>query len=112
MRKRKLISQRHPILYFIAVWARRVQRKAVWLFDNKKYSTAKSAEKLPFRIKKHQSVLLKKLGENNMQLQINKVTNLKIAAAQINSILIRPQETFSFCKLVGLPTVKKGVIFW
>lgn len=110
MRKRKLISQRHPILYFIAVWARRAQRKAVWLFDNKKYSTAKSTEKLPFRIKKHQSVLLKKLGENNMQLQINKVTNLKIAAAQINSILIRPKETFSFCKLVGLPTVKKGYL--
>ncbi|APU99877.1 vancomycin resistance protein [Sphingobacterium sp. B29] len=98
------------MLYFIAVWARRVQRKAVWLFDNKKYSTAKSTEKLPFRIKKHQSVLLKKLGENNMQLQINKVTNLKIAAAQINSILIRPKETFSFCKLVGLPTVKKGYL--
>ncbi|WP_333625629.1 VanW family protein [Sphingobacterium siyangense] len=110
MRKRKLISQRHPILYFIAVWARRAQRKAVWLFDNKKYSTAKSTEKLSFRIKKHQSVLLKKLGENNMQLQINKVTNLKIAAAQINSILIRPKETFSFCKLVGLPTVKKGYL--
>jgi len=110
LRKRKLISQRHPILYFIAVWARRAQRKAVWLFDNKKYSTAKSTEKLPFRIKKHQSVLLKKLGENNMQLQINKVTNLKIAAAQINSILIRPKETFSFCKLVGLPTVKKGYL--
>ncbi|WP_343318746.1 VanW family protein [Sphingobacterium multivorum] len=110
MKKRKLISQQHPILYFFAVWVRRMQRKAVWLFDDKKYSTVKSAEKLPFRIKKHQSVLLKKLGENNMQLQINKVTNLKIAAAQINNILIRPKETFSFCKLVGLPTVKKGYL--
>lgn len=110
MRKRKLISQRHPLLYFFAVWTRRMQRKALLLFDDKKYTVAKSAEKLPFRIKKHQSVLLKKLGENNMQLQINKITNLKIAAAQINSILIRPTETFSFCKLVGLPTSKKGYL--
>jgi len=110
LKKRKLISQQHPILYFFAVWVRRMQRKAVWLFDDKKYSKVKSAEKLPFRIKKHQSVLLKKLGENNMQLQINKVTNLKIAAAEINGILIRPTETFSFCKLVGLPTAKKGYL--
>ncbi|WP_293886206.1 MULTISPECIES: VanW family protein [unclassified Sphingobacterium] len=110
MRKRILISQRHPILYFLAVWARRMHRKAVWLLDDKKYAAVKSADKLPFRVKKHQSVLLKKLGENNMQLQINKVINLKIAASQITSILIRPKETFSFCKLVGLPTAKKGYL--
>lgn len=87
-----------------------MHRKAVWLLDDKKYAAVKSADKLPFHVKKHQSVLLKKLGENNMQLQINKVTNLKIAASQITSILIRPQETFSFCKLVGLPTAKKGYL--
>lgn len=45
-----------------------------------------------------------------MQLQINKVTNLKIAAKQINGVLIRPGETFSFCKLVGQPTQKKGYL--
>jgi len=108
--KRKLISQRHPLLYTIAVWVRRIQRKAIWLLDNKRYAQAKTAELLRFRVKKHQSVLLKKLGENNMQLQINKVTNLKIAAQQITGILIRPGETFSFCKLVGLPTQKKGYL--
>lgn len=110
LRKRILLSQRHPILYFLAVCIRRIYRKAGWLLDDKKYAAVKLAEKLPFRVKKHQSVLLKKLGENNMQLQINKVTNLKIAASQITSILIRPQETFSFCKLVGLPTAKKGYL--
>ncbi|MCW8314071.1 VanW family protein [Sphingobacterium sp. InxBP1] len=82
----------------------------MWLLDNKRYAQAKTAELLRFRVKKHQSVLLKKLGENNMQLQINKVTNLKIAAQQITGILIRPGETFSFCKLVGLPTQKKGYL--
>ncbi|WP_293942611.1 MULTISPECIES: VanW family protein [unclassified Sphingobacterium] len=110
MKKRKLISQRHPLLYFLAVWARRIQRKAIWLLDNKNYTKTKSTTALQYRIKKHQSVLLKKLGENNMQLQINKVTNLKIAAKQINGVLIRPGETFSFCKLVGQPTQKKGYL--
>lgn len=110
MKQRKLLSQRHPILYFLAVWARRLRRYADWFFDNKKYAKNRSKEKLAFRVKKHQSVLLKKLGESDMQLQINKVTNLKIATKQINGILIRPGETFSFCRHVGLPTKRKGYL--
>jgi vancomycin resistance protein VanW len=81
-----------------------------WLFDRKKYAATLVTEQLPFRIKKHQSVLLKKLGETDMQLQINKVTNLKIAAKNISGILIKPGETFSFCKLVGLPSKRKGYL--
>lgn len=110
MKQRKLLSQRHPALYFLAVWARRSKRYVEWIFDNKKYASKRSTENFPFRIKKHQSVLLKKLGENNMQLQINKVTNLHIAAKQINGIIIRPNETFSFCKLVGYPNKRKGYL--
>jgi vancomycin resistance protein VanW len=82
----------------------------IGIFDKKKYVRKQSTEKLEFRIKKHQSVLLKKLGESNEQLQINKVTNLKIASKKINGIIIRPGETFSFCKLVGLPTKRKGYL--
>lgn len=110
MKKRKLLSQQHPYLYFLAVWSRRLKRNLEWIFDHKKYSENRTGKPLEFRIKKHESVLLKKLGENNQQLQINKVTNLKIAAERINGIIIRPGETFSFCKLVGLPTKKKGYL--
>lgn len=108
--RRKLLSQRHPVLYFAAVWTRRLARYWEWYFGEKKYAHSQHFEKLPFRIKKHQSVLLKKLGESDMQLQVNKVTNLKIAARNIDGVLIRPGETFSFCKLVGLPTRKKGYL--
>lgn len=110
MKQRKLLSQRHPILYFLAVWARRVWRYFDWWFDNKKYANNLTTEKLAFRVKNHQSVLLKKLGDSDMQLQVNKATNLKIATKQIDGILIRPKETFSFCKLVGLPTTQKGYL--
>ena len=110
MKQRKLLSQRHPLLYFLAVWTRRLRRYGDWYFDNKKYAKQRTSEKLAFRIKKHQSVLLKKLGESDMQLQVNKVTNLNIATKQIDGILIRPGETFSFCKLVGLPTKRKGYL--
>jgi vancomycin resistance protein VanW len=110
LKPKKLLSQRHPVFYFLSVWSKRIRRQTSWYFDSKKYSSAKSENKLPYRIKKHQSVLLKKLGENNEQLQINKVTNLKIAAAKITGIIIKPGETFSFCKLVGRPTKRKGYL--
>ncbi len=90
---------------------RRLRRYADWYFDGKKYANKRTSERLPFRIKRHQSVLLKKLGDSDIQLQINKVTNLKIATKQINGLLIRPKETFSFCKLVGLPTKRKGYLY-
>lgn len=110
MEKRKLLSQYHPLLYFLAIWTRRIKRQIEWKIDSKKYAKQKKSEPLPFRIKKHQSVLLKKLGESDMQLQINKVTNLKIATKKINSIIIKPGETFSYCKTVGLPTKRKGYL--
>lgn len=110
MKQRKLLSQRHPLLYFLAIWTRRLKRIAEWNFDGKKYSKTKRTEKLSHRIKKHQSILLRKLGNNNEQLQLNKVTNLKIAAKQLDGILIKPGETFSFCKLVGLPAKRKGYL--
>jgi vancomycin resistance protein VanW len=108
--QRKLLSQRHPILYFLAVWTRRIIRYCDWYFDNKKYANKRTSEKLSFRVKKHQSILLRKLGESNEQLQLNKLTNLKIAVKQLDGILIKPGETFSFCKLVGLPTKRKGYL--
>lgn len=110
MKQKKLLSQRHPYLYFLAVLSRRMQRYGSWYFGSKKFASKKIIDALPFRIKKHQSVLLKKLGDSDMQLQINKVTSLKIAAKKINHIIIKPGETFSFCKLVGLPTKRKGYL--
>lgn len=107
---RKLLSQRHPFFYFTSVWLRRIIRYFDWYFGKKKYSKYRTQEKLPYRVKKHQSVLIKKLGESDMQLQYNKVTNLKIAIEKINGILIKPGETFSFCKLVGFPTKRRGYI--
>lgn len=108
---RKLLSQRHPALYFLAVWCRRVFRYADWyLVKRGCYASERTEELLPYRVKKHQSVLLRKLGDCDMQLQRNKVVNLGIALQNITGILIRPGEVFSFYKLVGLPTKRKGYL--
>lgn len=80
----------------------------VWYFGKKTYTSLQQEEKLPFRVKKHQSKLLRKLGESDMVLQYNKIKNLEIVVQKINGTIIRPGETFSFCKTVGLPTKRKG----
>ena len=45
-----------------------------------------------------------------MQLQRNKITNLTLAVEKINRVVIEPGETFSFWKLVGKPTARKGYL--
>ncbi len=109
---KKLLSQRHPALYFLSVWYRRTMRYSEWYLSFKKFAKYKSSSKLPFRIKKHQSVLIRKLGDSDIQLQYNKVANLKIAIKKLDGIIIKPNETFSFCKLVGLPFGSGASIFY
>jgi len=105
-----LLSQRHPLFYFIAVWLKRTRRYWDWFMGSKKYAYLRTTDRLPFRVKRHQSVLIRKLGDSEMYLQYNKVTNLQIALKRIAGIVIRPGETLSFCKLVGLPTKSKGYL--
>lgn len=107
---RRLLSQVHPLFYFLSVWEKRIRRCARWYFGGQRFSATFGKAKLAHRVKKHQSVLLKKLGVLDMQLQYNKVTNLRIAMARISGLLIRPGETFSFCKRVGFPTRRKGYL--
>lgn len=110
MKKRKLLSQRHPIFYFLSVWLRRCQRYGRWYSEKYKFALERQSENYPVRVKKHQSILIRKLGDSDAELQHNKVINLKIAIKNIDGIIIKPGETFSFCRLVGRPTKNKGYV--
>lgn len=105
---KKLLSQKHPLFYFLSIWVKRIRRLLISKIDGKKYSSRKQKEKLPFRVKKHQSKLIRKLGEADMTLQYNKIENLKIVLECLNGLLIKPGETFSFYKIVGRPTKQRG----
>ncbi len=45
-----------------------------------------------------------------MQMQYNKITNLKIATKKISGIVIQPGETFSYWKTIGKTTKSKGYL--
>lgn len=56
----------------------------------------------------HSTPLLRKLRGEEMQYQYNKITNLKLAASRLDGLLLQPGETFSFWRIVGKPTRRKG----
>lgn len=108
--KRRPISSYNRLFYAGSVGVRRVLRHVQGLSRRQRFAAELQNEKLPYRVYKHQSVLIRKLGDADLQLQYNKVENVKLALIRLNGILIRPGETFSFCRLVGNPTRRKGYL--
>ena len=107
----KPLSLYHPALYWLRVWQKRLFRQIAWRCSSKRYARlVAGADRLPFRYLKHTSKLIRKLGDSDLALQHNKVINLKLAVAAIDGLIIAPGEHFSFCRLVGRPTRKRGYV--
>lgn len=87
-----------------------MQRKIMWLKMHRYFANCIQKEPLSHRYMWHQTFLLRKLKDVDMGMQENKINNLKIAANCINGVLVRPGETFSFWKLIGKPTARKGYL--
>lgn len=104
------LSQRHPWLFPWAVRAHQVRRHLQWLRPGTTWVRDRSSEDLPVRVKKHGSLLVRELSEDEMRLQRNKVVNLRLASARTDGVLIRPGETFSFNRVVGSCTARKGYV--
>jgi len=108
---RRRLAERHPWLYPVAVKVHQTRRYLAWLTSGTSWATrAQSTPDLPVRVKKHGSLLLRELSPDEMVLQHNKVVNLRLASARTHGVLIRPGETFSFNRLVGNCTRRKGYV--
>jgi len=106
MRKRP--SEFHPFLYHTRIWQKRLFRRFGDALSGIRFASDRSREELKHSCKKHQSLLRRRLGNSDPQLQENKITNLNIACPMIDGVLIKPGETFSFWRLVGEATEQKG----
>lgn len=105
---RKLFCEINGFTYAISLMKERLKRYLIWFFGGRKYARSYSKEPLPFAAHQHASLIRRTLGEVDMALQDNKAVNLTLAAPRIDGILIKPGETFSFWKLVGNCTGRKG----
>ena len=107
-KERKLFCEISPFTYKIALAKCRWIRNIKNILDFRKLAREKSEEKLPYTVCLHNSLIRRKLGDVDPMLQENKAVNLSIAAPKINKIIIKPGETFSFWKIVGPCSKKRG----
>ena len=105
---RKLFCDISPTCYKISVWKCCRIREIKDFFSREKFAAQKSSDLLPNVVKGHTSVLIRRLEGVDMRLQENKVTNIALATAKINGIIVRPGETFSFWRTVGKTSEKQG----
>jgi vancomycin resistance protein VanW len=104
------LTERYPALFPLAVRLHRARRRWRWMTGDETWASDRATAPLPVRVKRHKSLLLRQLGESEMWLQHNKVTNLRLASSRVDGLLIRPGETFSFNKVVGNCTRRKGYV--
>lgn len=107
--RRRGWSRRHPLLRPVAVAWFRARRRWEWSFGGARYARRRSHD-LPAVVLRHKSLLLRQLGVSGLWLQRNKVTNLRLAAARLDGLVIGPGQTFSFCRTVGRATRLRGYL--
>ena len=90
--------------------AYRCKRYLEWVFGGNTYARTVLNERLPHIVAAHRTPLLRPLRNVDMWLQHNKVRNLSIAVRKLDGVVVRPGETFSFWRLVGNPTRRKGYV--
>lgn len=72
------------------------------------FAQERSDDSLPTLVYRHASLIRRRLGNVDMQLQENKATNLALAVKCIDGLIIRPGETFSIWKMLGRTSKRKG----
>ncbi len=87
-----------------------LQRYCRWYLGREKYARRRSSKLLEYIVFTHRTPLLRKLKDVEMWLQYNKIINLRLAIERLDGVVIRPGETFSYWKLIGRPTRRKGYV--
>lgn len=87
-----------------------IKRQLYWHSPFVKFAHKINKKQLPNQIFTHKSILRRKLKNVDMWMQENKITNLKIAINNLNGLVIKPGEVFSYWQLIGNPTKKKGYV--
>ncbi|PHV71858.1 vancomycin resistance protein [Sporanaerobium hydrogeniformans] len=108
MKQRKLFCEISPMTYKISVIKCQLTRHMKNIISHEKIAKKKAEVPLPILVYEYQSLIRRRLGNTNLALQENKAHNLQLVAPKVTGILVRPGEVFSFWKLVGKCSEKKG----
>ena len=84
------------------------KRRLNWYFSATDFATARDEQSLPHVHASHATPMLRQLSGVDMQLQRNKMESLRVACGCIDGLILGPGQTFSFWRLVGKPTARRG----
>ena len=105
---RKLFCEICPFTYRLSVEKEILKRHLSDCFRGVRFAKQRTQDSLSVVIYRHKSLIRRRLGNVDMQLQDNKAVNLALAVTHIDGVLIRPGETFSVWKLIGRTTASRG----
>ena len=106
--KNKLFCDINPTCYAIALQKEITKRHIQNMMSHEKFATKLQEDKLPNVVASYSSHLIKRGKGIDPVLQENKAINIRLANSRMNGLVIHPGEMFSFWKLVGKTTKRKG----
>ncbi len=108
MRQRKLFCDISPTCYAISMKKENCKRSLKDTLSRERFAGTFQSDPLPNLVSSHSSRLIKTGPGIDRTLQENKAVNIELASACISGLVIRPGEVFSFWRLVGRTTEKRG----
>ena len=86
------------------------RRRLLWHTGGLRFARPRPEVECPYLRAEHATPLLRRLRGEDMALQRSKVTNLRLAAARLDGLTLKPGETLSFWRAVGKPTRRRGYV--
>ncbi len=107
-KQRKLFCDINPTCYAISMKKENCRRYIKDLMSDERFSHTFRSDRLPNLVSSHSSKLIKTGPGIDRTLQENKAVNIELACARLSGLIIHPGEVFSFWRLVGKTTEKRG----
>jgi vancomycin resistance protein VanW len=104
------LSEIHPLLFETRVAQLRLARRIGDRLGRVPFAREQAAEPLPVVLVRHASLLRRRLSNADPRLQESKITNLRLAAASLDGLRLRPDEVASFWERVGEPSARRGFV--
>ena len=106
--KELLFCDINPTCYAISVKKENLKRHLQDLKRKENFATDFQKEKLTYVGSERSSNMIKRAEGVDLASQFNKAKNIELACQKLNGLVIKPGEVFSFWKLVGKISEKKG----
>ena len=106
--KELLFCDIKPTCYAISVKKENLKRHLQDLKRKENFATDFQKEKLTYVVSERSSNMIKRAEGVDLASQFNKAKNIELACQKLNGLVIKPGEVFSFWKLVGKISEKKG----